>query len=60
MQKNVLKLDDVQRASIRRSEAYLRSKALQRPRSTGLIREIITGLLFISLSIAIFIIGLAL
>lgn len=54
------KIDDIQRASIRRSEAYLRSKALQRPQSTGLIREIITGLLFIAAMAAMLVIGLAL
>ena len=58
MQKNVLKLDDVQRASIRRSEAYLRKKALQRP--TGFIREFLAGALFALFTLAVLIVFLAL
>ncbi len=52
------KIDDIQRASIRRSEAYLRKKAMQQP--TGYIREFISGVLFAILTIAVLIIGLAL
>lgn len=52
------KIDDIQRASIRRSEAYLRKKAMQQP--TGYIREFIAGVLFAALTIICFIIALAL
>lgn len=52
------KLDDIQRASIRRSEAYLRKKAMQQP--TGYIREAIAGILFVVLTVLALVIGLAL
>ena len=52
------KIDDIQRASIRRSEAYLRKKAMQRP--TGFIREFLAGVFFGLVTIGILIIGLAL
>ena len=52
------KIDDVQRASIRRSEAYLRKKAQQRP--SGYIREWIAGALFAALMVALTVILLAL
>lgn len=38
-------IDDIQRASIRRSQAYLRKKALERAQP-GVIREFITGAMF--------------
>ena len=43
-------IDDVQRASIRRSQAYLRKKALERTQP-GVIREFITGAMFALLMI---------
>lgn len=52
------KIDDIQRASIRRSETYLRKKAQQRP--TGFIREFLAGVLFAAFTIAVLIVGLAL
>lgn len=52
------KIDEIQRASIRRSEAYLRKKAMQQP--TGYIREMLAGVLFITAMIGMLIIGLAL
>ena len=52
------KIDDIQRASIRRSEAYLRKKALQCP--TGNIREWIAGAMFATLMILLATILLAL
>lgn len=52
------KIDDIQRASIRRSEAYLRKKAMQRP--TGFIREFLAGALFALFTLAVLIVFLAL
>ena len=52
------KIDDIQRASIRRSEAYLRKKAQQHP--PGNIREWIAGAMFAILMIALATIILAL
>ena len=52
------KIDDIQRASIRRSEAYLRKKAQQRP--SGAIREWIAGALFAILMVLLATIILAL
>jgi hypothetical protein len=46
------KIDDIQRASIRRSEAYLRKKAHKAPNS-GNIREWIAGAMFAILMIAL-------
>ena len=52
------KIDDTQRASIRRSEAYLRKKALQRP--SGNIREWVAGALFAILMVLLATITLSL
>jgi hypothetical protein len=55
---NTHKIDDIQRASIRRSEAYLRTKAGVKP--TGYIREFITGVAFALLMMLMVLIGMAL
>lgn len=53
------KIDDIQRASIRRSEAYLRKKAHESPTS-GNIREWIAGAMFAILMVLLATIILAL
>lgn len=55
---NTHKIDDIQRASIRRSEAYLRKKAHVKP--TGYIREFIAGIAFFLLMALMLVIGMAL
>ena len=52
------KFDEIQRASIRRSEAYLRKKAAARPVSH--VREFIAGAAFALLMVMVIIILLAL
>ena len=52
-------IDDIQRASIRRSEAYLRKKALERAQP-GVIREFIAGAMFALLMVMLAIVVLAL
>lgn len=52
-------IDDVQRASIRRSQAYLRKKALERTQP-GVIREFITGAMFALLMVMLTCITLSL
>jgi hypothetical protein len=55
------KIDDVQRASILRSEAYLRKKMMQRDHRSESVSEIIfSGVLFALVAIGIIVIGLAL
>lgn len=51
------KYDDVQRASIQRSEAYLRKKAMPKPVSYA--REFIAGILFVTLMILLAVILLS-
>lgn len=53
------KIDDVQRASIRRSEAYLRKKATEQ-KPTGFVRELITGMMFGLLVVLVLVITLSL
>ena len=43
MKPAIHKIDDIQRASIRRSEAYLRKKAAE-PKPSGFIRDLIAGM----------------
>lgn len=52
------KYDPIQTASIKRSEAYLRKKAMTKP--TGYIREFIAGIMFAGVLVSIIVIGLAL
>lgn len=55
---NAHKIDDIQRASIRRSEAYLRKKAAARPVSYA--RESAAGAAFALLTVMVLVILLSL
>lgn len=59
MKPTIHKIDDIQRASIRRSEAYLRKKAAE-SKPSGFIREFIAGIAFFLLMALMLVIGMAL
>lgn len=59
MKPTIHKIDDIQRASIRRSEAYLRKKAAE-SKPSGFIRELITGMVFGTVIVLVVVIVLSL
>lgn len=53
------KIDDIQRASIYRSERYLRMKLLRAHSTTDNIHEIVACILFVAVAAAALVLGLA-
>ena len=59
MKPAIHKIDDIQRASIRRSESYLRKKMVE-PKPSGFLRNLIAGMVLVATLLLVTIILLSL